>query len=309
LADILTGDQQMYNGATSIGNGTYIGKALVTGFLFNSHYQYFAYTQGNVISTVNYKNNDPRYVRTLVSKDPQVTFNGTVDDVTEFTHTLLVAAIAANSQVAQSTTPIINFNNSVSQVTPLYSLNAQTHADINNTDTPNLAIFVGEINLIGSVKTYSSQMYRSAKMSAQAITRGGEVVFEIYDPAASINFALPLKNDNSGQMNLLNPGTLDGLTINGTNNFKYNPNLTGVDNWGKGGFKEGNALNFVPPTSNTTNFAQGTTLDNLKLQAELPKETKLVIGEVTIDEIEDSSECTRTSSDQILDPKCDLQSI
>jgi autotransporter-associated beta strand protein len=305
LADILTGDKQEYNGATSIGDGTYIGKAFVAGFLLASHYQYFEYVQGGVSSSVDYKNNDPRYVRTLVSKDPTVTFNGTVDDVTDFAHTLLVAAIT-NSQLAQSTTPIINFNNSVSQTIPLYSLNVQTHGALDNSDTPNLASYVGKINLIGNVKTYSNQMYRSSVMNAQATIRGGDVVFEIYDPAASINFALPLKNDNSGQMNLLNPGTLDGLTINGSNNFKFNPNLSGADNWGKGGFKQGNALNYVAPSIFS---ALPTTLDSLKRQAELPKESNLVFGEVTVDEIEESSECTRTSNDQVLDPKCDGKSI
>ena len=303
LADILTGNTQEYNGATSIGDGTYIGKAFVAGFLFDSHYQYFAYAQGDVRSTVDYKNNDPRYVRTLVSKDPTVTFNGTVDDVSDFTHTLLVAAIAANTQVAQSTVPVINFNNSVSQEIPLYSLNAQTHAAIDNSNNPNLAVYVGEINLIGNVKTYANQTYRSGEMTASAITQPGEVLFEVYDPASSINFALPLKSDNSGQLNLLNPGGNDSLTINGTNNFKLAPNLTGADSWG-GGFKEGNAINYVPSTDTGRPL-----MKDLKQQSELAKEENLVVGEVTIDEIEDSSDCARPNQDQKPDPKCDLQSI
>jgi autotransporter-associated beta strand protein len=300
LADILTGDQQEYNGATSIGNGTYIGKAFVQGFLFDSHYQYFAYAQGDITSTVDYKDNDPRFVRTLVSKDPTVTFNGTVDDVADFTHTLLVAAIAANTQVAQSTTPIVNFNNSVSLDIPLYSLNVQTLANQINIDAPDLSTQVGKINLIGSVSTFSNQVFQSAEMTANASMPGGEVAFSVYDPAASVNFLLPLKGDNSGQINLLNTSGRDGLSVNGSSNLT----AALVGNGWSNGFNQGNALGVV---SSTINNVLPPSLQNLNKQSELNKEDNLVVGEVTIEEIEDSSECARDNQNR--DPKCDLTSI
>jgi autotransporter-associated beta strand protein len=161
LADILTGDKQEYTGATSIGDGTDLGKSLVKGFLYDSHYQYFEYAQGGVTSTISAYHDDSRYVRTLVSKDPTVTFNGTVDDTVEYRHTLLVAAISANtaSALAPSTMPIINFNDAVSKTTPLYSLNAQTVAALSSANAPDLSAYVGQINIAGNVTTRSNQVF------------------------------------------------------------------------------------------------------------------------------------------------------
>jgi hypothetical protein len=200
LADILTGDQQEYNGATSIGDGTYLGKALVKGFLYDSHYQYFEYAQGNVTSKIDSLRNDPRFVRTLVSKDPTVTFNGTVDDVTDFTHTLLVAAIAANatSALATSTMPIINFNDSVSKTIPLYSLNVQTVAAAVGANNPDLTVYVGQINVVGSVTTYSNQVFHTASippLTGNDPTLPGPLKrLSVYDPSASISFLIPPTN-------------------------------------------------------------------------------------------------------------------
>jgi autotransporter-associated beta strand protein len=221
LADILTGDKQEYNGATSIGDGTYIGKAFVKGFLYDSHYQYFEYAANGLSSKISSLNNDARYVRTLVSKDPTVTFNGTVDDVTDYTHTLLVAAIAANTTtaLASSTMPVVNFNNSVSQVIPLYSLNVQTVAALNNTNAPDLATYVGQINITGNVTTYSNQVFHSNSIPVLSGSQGA--IFSVYQPTASISFLLPpqlagsLFNSNlifNGQTNLSNWGS--GFTQN-----------------------------------------------------------------------------------------------
>ena len=242
LADILTGDKQEYNGATSIGDGTYLGRAFVKGFLFDSHYQYFEYMQAGSTSSIDYFNNDPRYVRTLVSKDPSVTFNGTVDDVSDYTHTLLVAAIAANVSSARvaSTMPVINFNDSVSQVVPLYSLNAQTVATV-GANNPDLSVYVGEINLVGNVTTYSNQVFRSASMTATASSPGGNVVFSVFDPNASVSFILPI---NNGQTSLVMPNSSDKLVVNG------NTNLIGMS------YTQNRALGYVPPSTTEINYAQ-----------------------------------------------------
>ena len=211
LADILTGDKQTYNGATSIGDGTYIGKPLVIGFLYASHKQYFEYAANGVTSAISYLNNDPRYIRTLVSQDPTVTFNGTVNDVTDYTHTLLVAAIAANatSALAASTMPIINFNDSVSTTIPLYSLNVQTIAALNNTNNPDLANYVGQINLAGNVTTYSNQVFHSN--SIPVLNGSQPITFSVYDPTASVSFLLPPQLAGA----LFNPN----LVINGQTNL------------------------------------------------------------------------------------------
>jgi autotransporter-associated beta strand protein len=231
LADILTGDKQEYNGASSIGDGTYLGKALVKGFLYDSHYQYFEYAKGGVTSKIDALRNDPRYIRTLVSKDPTVTFNGPVDDVADFTHTLLVAAIAANatSALATSTMPIINFNDSVSKTIPLYSLNVQTVASSTNVDAPNLSVYVGQINLAGDVTTYSNQVFHTASMPALNGSR--PIVFSVYDANASVSFLLPPAVNGASS----NPY----ITVNGQTN---------LGNW-VSDFTQNSALGAPPATS------------------------------------------------------------
>jgi hypothetical protein len=253
-----------------------------------------------MVSTVKYKNNDPRYVRTLVSMDPTVTFNGTVDDVGEYVHTLLVAAIAPDEPSARSrsTMPIINFNNSVSQTIPLYSLNAQTLVLNPSSATPNLNIFVGEINLIGNVTTYSDQVFRSEIMKAGAPTSGGELKFSVVDPTASVRFNLPPKPDNSG-INLLNTnGGRDTLVVNGPTNL--NDALLGSS---FSDFKQNAALGSLPQGENF--FSGRPLLNDLRNQAALSKEENLLVGEVTIDELEEESvDCAKPQPDQPLDPKC-----
>jgi hypothetical protein len=174
-------------------------------------------------------NNDPRYVRTLVSKDPIVTFNGTVNDVTDFTHTLLVAAIAADatSALVSSTMPIVNFNDSVSQTIPLYSLNVQTIAALANTNTPDLSVYVGIINIAGDIATFSNQTFRTASIPALSGTQ--PISFSVYDPMASIAFRLPpnstivVSNPNiviNGQTNLGNFAS--GFTQNAALGYTIN---------------------------------------------------------------------------------------
>ena len=300
LADILTGTTQTYNGNIKIGSGTYIGKQFVEGFLFATHNRYFRYGTGTAASSYDYKNNDPRYVRTLISEDPMITFNGLVDDISEYTHTLLVAAIAPSvtSIIGRPSTPIINFYQEVSSITPLYGLNAQ--AIVSDTSVTCSAC---EINLVGGVKTYGSQTYRAGIMNASATTLGGEVTFSIYDPNASVNYILPLQTN--GQINLRNPGSSDGLLINGKNNFSSAANLTGDENWGSR-FKEGVALG--SSTAVTTSSVNHFDLRKLKAQAELSKEEYLVVGEITIDELEeDSVDCSRPEPDKPLNPKCKIE--
>jgi hypothetical protein len=232
--------------------------------------------------------------------DPTVTFNGTVDDVGEYTHTLLVAAIAPDEPSARSrsTMPIINFNNSVSQTIPLYSLNAQTLALNPSTETPNLNVFVGEINLIGSVTTYSDQVFRSEIMKAGALTPGGELKFSVVDPTASVVFNLPMKADNSG-INLINTnGGRDTLVINGSSNLSNAMVSSSFSD-----FKQNAALGSL--TQGESFISGRPLLNDLKTQAEMIKEQNLLVGEVTIDELEEESiDCAKSQPDQPLDPKC-----
>jgi len=84
LVDVMTFETQTYNGAVKIGgtgsNGT---------------------------------------TRTLLSMDPKITFNGTVDDTQANTHTLVAKAVQVRSNILNSDAPEVNFNRSVSSTTRL----------------------------------------------------------------------------------------------------------------------------------------------------------------------------------------------
>jgi hypothetical protein len=242
LADILTADTQTYNGSVFIGDASYVGKTPKVGFLFNSRAYYFEYSTAGVTSTISYLNRNPIFVRTLISEDPSVTFNGSVNDLVTATHTLLVGAIATDSSAAQSNATSVTFAAPVGALSPLYSLNAQT---VVNAARPDLAAsYVGSIAVTGGVETFASQTYRASVMTARAATQPGNVVFSVYDPTATVNYYLPLQSN--GQMNLQNPNSVDTLTINASNNYLSAANSTGTNNWGTR-FVQGNAFNYLPP--------------------------------------------------------------
>ena len=161
LAVVLTSSAQTYNGAIYIGDASYVGQTPTVGFLYTSTYTpYFQYISGSNISTIEYLNLNPIYIRTLISMDPSVTFNGAVNDITPNTHTLLVAAVAAAS-VSSSVAAIndaakITFTAPVGASAPLYSLNAQTIVigwPIPPLDADDLFIF----NVIGDLATHTAE--------------------------------------------------------------------------------------------------------------------------------------------------------
>jgi autotransporter-associated beta strand protein len=262
LADVLTGMTQTYNGSVLIGNASYLGKTPTVGFLLSNYRSYFEYNANGRSSAIDYLNRDPIYIRTLISVDPEITFNGAVDDVVANTHTLLVAAIAptspASNPAALNGAAVINFNDSVGQEAPLYSVNVQT---VLNNSQNNADAYLGSINLTGNVATYSSQTYRANMMTAKSNPQPGEVVFSVWDPAANITYLLPLQDttnsnctSNCGQMNLQNPNGLDALKVNGNNNFMASRNSTGVNNWGDR-ITQANALGYVlPPARSNSEF-------------------------------------------------------
>jgi len=242
LADILTANSQTYNGPVFIGDAAYLGKTPTVGFLFNSRANYFEYSAAGVTSTISYLNRNPLFVRTLISEDPSVTFNGSVNDLVTATHTLLIGAIATDNSTAASNAASVTFAAPVGALSPLYSVNVQT---VVNAARPDLAAsYVGSIAVTGGVETFASQIYRASVMTAQAATQPGNVVFSVYDPTATVSYYLPPQSN--GQMNLQNPNSTDTLTINAVNNYAALPNSTGTNNWGTR-LIQGNAFNYVPP--------------------------------------------------------------
>jgi hypothetical protein len=265
LADVLTGMTQTYNGSTYIGNASYIGRPARVGFLYEpSFIRYFEDGPNTAIagSSIAKLNNNPIYVRTLISVDPSITFNGTVNDTVPNTHTLLLAAIADQSVPASAgvaainNAASINFNRAVGDLAPLFSLNAQVRVNLIQSD--GASSFIGQVNVKDGISTYSDQTYRANSMITQASSRGGEVYFSVFDPQASITFELPIQNANNsgcigascGQLNLQNPGSLDSLRFDGKSNYLENQNTSGVGRWGDSAIAN-NALGFVPPVIQT----------------------------------------------------------
>ena len=64
--------------------------------------------------------------RTLLSMDPKITFNGTVDDTQANTHTLVAKAVQIRDNVLASGAPEVNFNRPVSSVTKLQGYQGST---------------------------------------------------------------------------------------------------------------------------------------------------------------------------------------
>jgi autotransporter-associated beta strand protein len=273
LADILTGMTQTYNGPVYIGNGSYIGKEAKIGFLYERSYiRYFDNDADTTIlgSSIAKLNDNPLYVRTLISVDPSISFVNTVNDTVPNTHTLLLAAISDQSVPASAgvaainNAASINFNAAVGDLAPLYSLNAQVRVNLAEAD--GASSFIGQVNVKDGVTTYSDQIYRANAMFAQASLSGGEVTFSVFDPQASVTFNLPQQTpDNSncsgascGQLNLQNPGSLDSLRFDGKSNYLENQNTSGSGRWASPAIAN-EALGFIaPPVTQSLRLNQET---------------------------------------------------
>jgi hypothetical protein len=110
-ADITTGLTQTYNGALLVGdNGS----------------------------------NGP--TRVLLSEDPAVTFNGTINDTVTGTHNLFVKAVTTASEI-----PTIDFNGVVGATAPLASLTVSTGAQDTGAGALYSAINITPANLVGTV--------------------------------------------------------------------------------------------------------------------------------------------------------------
>jgi hypothetical protein len=254
LADILTSNSQTYNGPVYIGDASFIGQTPSVGFLFTNQYlRYFSYSGSGTSSGISHLNNDPIFVRTLISEDPEITFNSTVNDTVVNTHTLLLAAIAPTSSRAWSNASSINFNQGVGNTAPLYSLNAQVIVDRSQNDA--LSAHIGSIQVRDGVETYSDQTYRANVMVARSSNQPGTVTFSVFDPNAAINYLLPVQTASNsacqdpacGRINLQNPNHLDVLVLNGESNYVSNQNIDQGAGYWRAAAIQNNALGYVAP--------------------------------------------------------------
>ena len=276
LADVLTSLSQTYTGSVLIGDASYLGKPKTVGFLQGTFDSCCVYAIGASQSLVVYKPDaqvDKANIRTLISEDPEVIFNGTVNDVVPDTHTLLVAAITPVSISSLNTPQAINdaakvkFNGAVGGQSRLYSINAQTISALDRTTS-----HVGSIDFIDGVATYADQTYRAnATFSQSSNMAGGDVVFAVYEPSAYMTFFLPAQTTanssctaNCGQVNMQDATGGNTLVFNGNARFviqnasngapatsvvdwqSINANTNGDHNWGTR-FVQAPALGYIPP--------------------------------------------------------------
>ncbi|QWD03200.1 filamentous hemagglutinin N-terminal domain-containing protein [Polynucleobacter paneuropaeus] len=167
FADVYTGYSQTYNGNTFIGGGTDMpfvaanmtsdnvpvnliptANGVNNSFLaskYSADFNYIALGKSSHITS-----RGAGYIRTLVSTDPVITFNGTVDDQDSGVHSLVVGAISENGSY-----PLISINGCIGCISKLYSVNMQ--AKYRN-DTNNFGLIYFNQN---QIKTISDQVYRT----------------------------------------------------------------------------------------------------------------------------------------------------
>jgi autotransporter-associated beta strand protein len=130
-ADIMTFENQIYTGAVIIGN-----------------------------------NGTNGLIRTLISVDPSIVFNGTIDDSTPNTHTLHAFAIA----VGNSPPPVLEFKGNIGGEKALASFDAVVGAQLLTGGSQvgdigtNPATYKGTISIAGNVRTSGNQSYTANKI-------------------------------------------------------------------------------------------------------------------------------------------------
>ena len=100
--------------------------------------------------------------RTLLSMDPKITFNGTVDDTQANTHTLVAKAVQVRniSSLLNSDVPEVNFNRPISSTTKLYGYQGLTGYQIE--------IGGNEFGSIDSSKSFGSVRLPSSSSSSSS---------------------------------------------------------------------------------------------------------------------------------------------
>jgi len=222
LADVLTANAQTYNGSVWIGNN---GE---NGFLYDYFQERVLGPTGDLVGYKDYFSpdttkasvdldvalylDDPLYARTLISENPTVVFNGSVNDLNLNTHTLLVAAIAPADPAVE---PHIAFNGEVGGESSLYGVGAAAI----RTQTDNTVAFAGGVTVADDVTAFADVVLfggDSTDIAEQAQLRSlspdfGRVV--AYTPP---NAAVGVEAGNSQQTQplLLADGSVAGQGVN-----------------------------------------------------------------------------------------------
>jgi hypothetical protein len=142
--------------------------------------------------------------RTLLSLDPMIQFNGTVDDAVANTHTLVARAVAVKLPDGSMKTenPKVIFDKAVGGEVPLYSLEAVAgwqsvagkSGDVDPVTPQNQYSMIGEVTIKGSVSTMQDQTY-----VANTIGLGGaDPTLTLTTKSGKVNILVG-KNANFGQ--------------------------------------------------------------------------------------------------------------
>jgi autotransporter-associated beta strand protein len=196
LADVLTAQEQTYKGATRIGNNG------SEGFLYPEF----------VASTRPIDNFSPAsrlFTRTLMSKDPTVRFEGSINPDSAGDYTLAIAAIYngfVNGVVANE--PRIIINGLVGDSSAFHSVNFQT------LQAADLFMLVGEISTMG-VNTVDMQTYSSNDLTVTLNLANNIATFRSTRPNY-INFDLTMIG---GEFNMSSDPGVVQVIIDGLTNF------------------------------------------------------------------------------------------
>jgi len=149
-------------------------------------------------------------IRLLLSVDPTITFNGTIDDVLKNTHTLIVKAVL----VGTGTSPVISFYGDVGSINPLFALDVETGPQfllgselLGMIDRSHPELFQGTISILANISTLGNQEYTTNTVNfgnntpLNTITLSspnGNIIFNLYQPPTGGITQLNIKLGGNG---------------------------------------------------------------------------------------------------------------
>ena len=149
-------------------------------------------------------------IRLLLSVDPTITFNGTIDDVLKNTHTLIVKAVL----VGTGTSPVISFYGDVGSINPLFALDVETGPQfllpselLGMIDRTHPELFQGTISILANISTLGNQEYTTNTVNfgnntpLNTITLSspnGNIIFNLYQPPTGGITQLNIKLGGNG---------------------------------------------------------------------------------------------------------------
>jgi hypothetical protein len=252
LADVTTKNLQEYT-AISTNIGSVAGTSL-------HNRENWGLTGANDFETPGegyMKESNPNLVRTLISVDPTIRFNGAVNDTLAGTHSLVALSIA---RVRNMPADVV-FNSTVGKDRKLYSLSVRTLEYIDGPVRGN-----GIIKLGGNVSTVANQTYSTT-------------MFEVTG-----NSAVVLSSE-SGRIRILTPAYTMAVGISLDYSFSKPPEVSS----GPGLIRLADIVRDVPiPSADFTAGSLSNSLIRMAIPSDAPSDD--VDAEVSVGDLESSDE-------------------